>query len=179
MMPRRLPRAGLAVLGLVGLVACGGKQQKPPPVVSRETAQEEVFRIAQTWTSTQVDKSLLSPPSPISMRSSTRVSRLELGSTEGHELLTVDEQFELRQGGQVRCRTRFEHSVRLRWGRKSGEAAVEVTRPAISAERSCDGPSPEGVLREDVKSVLFVLNADQLVAVDPPLEERIYRPTSE
>jgi hypothetical protein len=169
----------LVVLGALCLVACGGKQKKPPPVVSQETAQAEVFRIAQAWTSTQVDKALLSPPSPISMRAGTRTSRLDLGATEGHEQLTVDEQFELRQGGQVRCRTHFEHEVGLRWGRKSGEAAIEVTRPAISATRSCDGPVPEAVLQEGVRSALFVLNADQLVAVDPPLDERIYRPISE
>jgi hypothetical protein len=169
----------LAVLGALCLVACGGEQKTAPPVVSRESAQEEVFRIAQAWTSTQVDKALLSPPSPISMRASTRTSRLDLGATEGREQLTVDEEFELRQGGQVRCRTRFEHEVGLRWGRKSGEAAVEVTRPAISAARSCDGSSPEPVLNEGVRSALFVLNADQLVAVDPPLDERIYRPISE
>ncbi len=79
----------------------------------------------------------------------------------------------------MRCKTRFDHVVRLRWGRKNGEAALEITRPALLANRSCDGMAPEAVLVEVQRRALFVLSADQLVAVDPPLDERIYRPVSE
>lgn len=161
------------------LAACSGKQSTPPPTVGKETAQAEVTRIGRTWTSTQVDKSLLSPPSPISVRATARTSRLELDGPEGRERLAIDETFELRSGGEVHCLTEFEHSVGLVWGRKGGEAAVEVTRPALSAQRRCDGTAPEPALSEGVRRVLLVLRADQLVAVDPPLDDRIYRPISE
>jgi len=172
-------RSVAAALGLSLLAGCGGGQQEAPKTVETETAAAEVARIARTWSSTQIEKSLLSPPSPISVQVSARTSRLELGSQLGREQLAVDEQFELRSGARVHCLTKFDHAVRLRFGRKGGEAAIEVTRPALNARRICDGTPPEAVLSEAQRRVLLVLSADQLVAVDPPLDERIYRPVSE
>lgn len=172
--------ATCALLCAPGLVlGCGGKGNAPPPVVAKETAEAEVLRISRAWTSTQVEKSLLSPPSIVSVRAQTRTSRLELAAKEGTEHLVIAEQFELRTGGRIECETVFDHPVQVRWGRKSGEAAVEVTRPALQARRTCNGTAPEDVLSEPVRTALFVLGADQLVAVEPPLEERIYRPVVE
>jgi hypothetical protein len=171
--------AAAAVLGLSLLAGCGGNQPAAPKTVENETAEAEVTRIARAWSSTQIEKSLLSPPSPISVQVSARTSRIEFGSQGGREQLTVDEQFELRTGGRVHCLTRFDHTVGLRFGRKGGEAAIEVTRPPLRARRNCDGSAPEATLSEGQRRVLLVLSADQLVAVDPPLDERIYRPVSE
>jgi len=173
-------RCGLLPLGLLVLgSACGGNQGERPVTVAKESAEAEVTRISTVWISTEVEKSLLSPPSPISVRAQTRTSRLELEAGAGHEELSIDEQFDLRTGGTVRCRTRFEHTVNLRWGRKSGEAALEITRPALAAARSCDGAPPESTLSEPERRALFVLGSDQLTAVEPALDERIYRPAAE
>jgi hypothetical protein len=179
--PCRAARKSTPAWMLVPLVAlaCGGSKTTPPPAVGRETAEAEVTRIARTWTSTQVERSILSPPSPISVRRATRTSRLVFGSDAAQETLVVSEQFDLRAGGTIRCQTNFEHAVRLRWGRKSGEAAVEITRPPLAGARSCDGPAPDGALTEPERRALFVLGSDQLGAVEPPLDERIYRPASD
>jgi hypothetical protein len=163
----------------LAMLACGGSKNAPPPTVARETAEAEVTRIAQTWTSTQVERSILSPPSPISLRAATRMSRLEFGSETAQETLVISEQFDLRAGGTIRCKTTFEHAVQLRWGHKSGEAAVEIIRPPLAGTRSCDGPPPDGALTEPERRALFVLGSDQLGAVEPPLDERIYRPASD
>lgn len=175
---RRTSTLAWMLLPFVAL-ACGGSKTTPPPTVARETAEAEVTRISHRWTSTQVERSILSPPSPISVRAATRTSRLEFASGAAQETLVITEQFDLRAGGTVRCQTTFEHAVALRWGRKSGEAAVEITRPPLAGARSCDGPAPDGALTEPERRALFVLGSDQLGAVEPPLDERIYRPASD
>jgi len=169
----------LFALALCALPGCGGKGSGPPPTVAKETAEAEVTRISHRWTSTQVDKALLSPPSPISVRAQTRVSEITFGQGSAEERLVIEEQFELRSGATIRCRTRFEHGLVVRFGRKSGDAAVELTRPALQAGRSCDGPPPEATLLEPERRALLVLQSDQLIAVEPALDERIYRPVSE
>lgn len=167
-----------ALLPLLTL-GCGGSNGAPPKTVERETAEAEVTRISRAWTSTQVERSLLSPPSPISVRAGSRTSVLTFADGRAHEDLVVSEQFDLRAGGTIRCETRFQHAVRIRFGHKSGEPAVEVVRPPLSGTRNCDAPPPEPTLVEPERRALFVLGSDQLVAVEPALDERIYRPKSD
>lgn len=174
-MMRALSWLLLPVLAL----GCGGSSGTPPKTVERETAEAEVTRISRSWTSTQVDRSLLSPPSPISVRAGSRTSIVTFTDGQAHEELVISEQFDLRAGGRIRCETRFRHAVRVRFGHKSGEPAVEVVRPPLAGTRSCDAPPPEPTLVEPERRALFVLGSDQLVAVEPALDERIYRPTSD
>lgn len=172
-------RVAACSLALLLSVACAGRKNTPPPTVATETAEAEVTRISHVWTSTQTEKTLLSPPSSVSVRAQSRTSRVEFGASGAREALVIAERFDLRAGGSVRCETRFEHAIELRWGRKAGDAAVEMTRPPLSGARSCEGTPPEPQLTEPARAALFVLGADQLVAVEPALEERIYRPVSE
>ena len=168
----------LWLLVSLATLACGGSKNAPPPTVARETAEAEVTRIASAWTSTQVERSILSPPSPISVRAATRISHIEFTSGAAHEQLVIKEQFDLRAGGTIQCQTTFEHALEVRWGRKSGEAAVEVIRPPLAGARSCDGTPPDPTLSEPARRALLVLGSDQLAAVEPALDERIYRPVS-
>jgi hypothetical protein len=113
------------------------------------------------------------------MFNNTRTSLLLLSPTAAQEQLTIDETLQLRVGGVVRCTTTIEHQLRVRYGRRQGEAAVEIVRPAIHTPRSCAaGAPPEPMLDEPERRALFVLRADTLVAVEPVLEKRKYLPMS-
>lgn len=159
-------------------LSCGSSDTPPAKTVARETAELEISRISSVWISTEIDKTILSPPSPLSLSASTRTSTLFFEPGAVRETLSVEEVLDLRSGGRVRCRTHFDHEVGFRFGRKEGEAAVELLRPALSSQRGCDGNAPEPVLAEAARRVLLVLRSDQLVAIEPPLDQRVYRPSS-
>lgn len=176
-MQGRQARAGSLLL-LAGCVACAGGQSGPEAPLLKETAADEIQRISSTWSSTEIEKGLLSPPSPISLSTTKRSSVVRLTPDAATEALTIEESLDLRAGGRVRCRTSFDHPLTIRFGRKQGEAAIELERPALSAPRRCDGPHPEPLLSEPARRGLFVLRGDQLIAVDPPRDDRRYRPDS-
>jgi len=158
---------------------CGGGNQKPEPKAARLTAADEILAIASQWSSAVPEQGLMSPPDPVSSFKHTWTSRLTLSKNSGQETLTVDEHVQLRAGGTVDCSTQIKHDVSVRFGHRAGEAAVEIQRPALSTPRTCQGTHPEGVLTQNASAALFVLRADTLVAVDPPLEKRKYLPISE
>jgi hypothetical protein len=168
---------GIAVLCLTQ--ACGAGQEKGGDPVVTQTAADEILRIASRWTAELPEQGLLSAPSPVSMFKNTRTSVLLLTPDGAQEQLTVQETLQLRAGGVVRCATTIEHQLHVRYGRRQGEAAIEIERPAIHSPRSCaDGTPPEPLLDEPKRRALFVLRADTLVAVEPPLEKRKYLPMS-
>lgn len=163
-------------LGVCG-VHCGGKQTKAEPPVTQETAAEEILRIASTWASTSPEQGLLSPPSAISVFKNSRTSTVTLTTTSAHEELTIEENVQLRSGETVQCKTAISHELGVRYGHRQGEAAVELVRPPLSASRVCGaGTHPEPSLDEPERRALFVLRADTLIAVEPPLEKRKYLP---
>lgn len=174
------PLAWAAACFTVACFATGCANSGPPveTPVKRETAADQVLRISSGWTSTEVEKSLLSPPSEISVLTISRKSDVTLAHDSARESLLIEEEVETRSGATIRCQTQFEHPLGLRFGRKSGRAAVELVRPALVGQRRCDSPHPEPTISEPARRALFLLRSDQLVAVEPPLDDRIYRPQS-
>lgn len=160
---------------LLGPLACGPREAAPPPPVVQETPADEILRIGERWLATTKQRGLLSPPSPISVFAVVEESRLTLAREGAREEVLVEEQIELREGGAIRCLTRFEHDLGLKWGRRQGEAAIELRRPAATAPRQCEGGQhPEPILQRPAGAARYVLRSDNLVAVEPPLEDRLY-----
>lgn len=170
--------AWCAALAALALAGCGGQKQESEAPVMMLSASDEILLVGKQWKSALPEKGLLSPPSPISVFETRRVSTLQIAADGAKEELVIEEQITLRAGGVITCRTVFEHDLSLRYGRKQGQAAVELVRPALSAARSCNAPHPDGALSEPTRRALFVLRADNLVAVEPPLEKRKYIPGS-
>jgi len=166
--------AATVALSVSLLNACGGDKKEHVAPVKMQTAAEEVLRIGETWASVTPEKGILSPPSKISVFETHSTSELRLAKEGGTEVLQIAEEIKLRTGEVVRCTTRFEHSVVVRWGRRQGEAAVEITRPQVTGPRNCDGLHPEGPIAQSSKKALFVLRSDNLVAIEPRLDKRVY-----
>lgn len=169
------PAGGLILLSAT-VIGCAGKTEEAQVPVQKETAADEVLRIGDEWESRVIDKGILSPPSKISVFATTTDSKIELSEAGGTEQLVIKEDIELRSGATVQCRTEFSHQLQVQWGRRQGRAAVELTRPALSGRRNCQGMHPEPTLQKDAHRALFVLRSDRLVAVEPPLEDRVYLP---
>lgn len=135
--------------------------------------------MAKFWQSTAHEKSLLSAPSPVSVADVDTESALRFSpdGTGATETLVVRERFELHDGRKFECDSRAELQLGIAWGRRHGEAAVELTRPATVLSRRC---VPEGfadaTLEPAAGPARFVMRGDRLVAVDPPLEKRVYLP---
>jgi hypothetical protein len=166
----------LLIVVALSTASCGGGQEKPPPAIEKETAAGEIIRIGTVWTNATPEKGILSPPSKVSLFRNLRRSELRISENAIVETLTLEEEFQLRDGPVIKCSTHFEHQVGHRWGRKNGEAAVEITRPALNAPRSCDGVHPDGPIAEPARTALFVLRSDSLVAIEPLVDKRTYTP---
>jgi len=158
---------------------CGSAQKQEKTPVARQSSADEILRSSTSWTSGLPEEGILSPPSAISLFKNTWTSVLRLTPTTAHETLTITENLQLRAGGELHCRTTIDHELGIRYGRRKGEAAVELWRPALNLPRSCDGLHPEGDIQKTEARALFVLRADTLVAVEPPLEKRKYLPIAE
>ncbi|HXS16737.1 MAG TPA: hypothetical protein VN764_06095 [Polyangiaceae bacterium] len=165
---------------LLGLTqACGGSQKQDSETVVTQTAADEILRIAADWTADLPEQGLLSAPSVVSMFKNTLTSTLTLTPSAAQERLIIEETLQLRAGGVVRCTTTIEHPLSIRYGRRQGEAAIEIVRPAVHTPRTCSvGTPPEPMLDQPERRALFVLRADTLVPVEPPLEKRKYLPMS-
>ncbi len=166
------------VLGGALALACGGGGGPSETPVRKESPADEVGRIGHEWKATTADQKLMSPPSPLSMQRSQRESTLTLTAQSVREDFVVSEELELRTGQHVHCQTTFSHALKARWGRKNGEAAVELIRPQLQATRNCDGPHPEPVLAEPARRALLVLRSDVLQVVEPATDKRQYLPVS-
>lgn len=159
-----------------GLASCGGKKNEVKQPVEKETSAQEILRLGNLWTNVSSDKGILSPPSKISLFRIHRKSELRIAENMIVEKLAIEEEVQLRDGPIVKCSTEFEHHVGHRWGRNNGEPAVEIVRPALSAERKCNGVHPEGPIAEPAQRALFVLRSDNLVAIEPVVDQRTYIP---
>lgn len=167
---------GVAAASLSAL-ACGPREAAPPPRVAVETPADEILRIGERWVAHSKQRGLLSPPSPISVFVVLEESRLHLFKEGAREEILIDEELELREGGSLRCQTQLETALEIKWGRREGEAAIEVHRPAQRAARRCvGGQHPEPFLERPASAARYVLRSDNLVGVEPPREDRVYTP---
>lgn len=157
-------------------VSCGPSKDAERPQVKVESVADEVLRIGETWSSAHTEKGILSPPSKVSVFTTLVRSEITLKEHGASEVLVIQEEVTLRAGGTVACETRFEHPLRLKWGRRQGEAAVKLSRPAFQGPRECNGLHPEPMISRDEVEALFVLRSDELIPIEPPLEKRKYIP---
>ena len=147
--------------------------------VRHETPAEAIHRIGELWESKSISKGLRSEPSKLAMFETRMVSRIRVvpGRDWSVDALEVAEVFEMRSGLRYECRAKGDVTVKLVFGRRHGEPAVEMRRPATRLARVCnppDYPEPEVELPEVVGR--FKLSGDQLIGYDPPLEKRVYLP---
>lgn len=177
-MTRRYFRPAFALLAAASLLGCAGNKREVEAPVRQETPADEIRRVSNEWVYTAPTQGLLSPPSPISVFHTITRSVVTFRGEEAHEELTIWEDLELRSGGTVRCANKFSHPLKVRWGRKNGEPAVEISRPALEGKRTCDGIHPEANFAEPARVARFVLRSDRLVAVEPATDGRTYLPES-
>jgi hypothetical protein len=137
------------------------------------------LRVAKVWQATAHDKSLRSPPSPVSVAEVGTQSTVHF-SPDGKratESLLVSERFEMHDGSEFQCETRGKLELGVSWGRRRGEAAVELARPAVMLARRCTPAGfDDAALEPAAGPARFVKRDDRLVAVEPPLEKRVYLP---
>lgn len=159
--------------------ACGGGPSPEAPVVVRETPEAQILRIGAVWEARQGGKAFRTKPDPIAVVELETIStlRLESGSEHAEETIAMRETYQMRDGGQYVCLAEGSTRVGVRYGEKSGEPAVEVTRPPLTLTRTCQPPDFADLEAElGSGPARFVLRGDQLVAFDPPLEKRVYLP---
>lgn len=169
-------RTLFSIVLLLGFTACAGPQEEVEAPVATEGAGEELRRVAVVWSSTEPTKGILSPPSPISMFHATTRSVITLSRDQAQEELTIWEELELRSGVTIHCANKFVHPLTVRYGRKHGEAAVEITRPTLRGSRTCDGAHPDPNFNVPRRVARFALRSDRLVAVEPSTDKRVYLP---
>lgn len=164
-----LPWGGLAL-------ACGAGDPPPKPPVARETPADEILRIGSQWTSSRPDQGILSPPAKISMFRSQRKATLSLSPSSASETVVLSEDVELVAGGKVHCQTEFEAPLKARYGRRNGEAAIELSSSDFQVERRCNGAHPDPYLRLSAWRRVLVLRSDQLVVVEPTTDKSVFLP---
>lgn len=175
---RHLVRWGLALALLTAACGGGGGQAKEPE--RRLTAQDEVLKVARVWQALEESRGIRGAPEKIARFETKQRSTLTFrrGHDMAEELLELKELFELRSGATYECRTEIKLPVRVRFGRRQGSPAVELSRPARIARRQCrpgDFPQPEITIAGG--TVRFRLVDEQLVGFAPLSEKRVFLPT--
>ncbi|MEZ4374640.1 MAG: hypothetical protein R3B07_27740 [Polyangiaceae bacterium] len=174
-------RSAALWLCLLALLPCGckKKQCQEAQTVRAETAEDEILRVGARWQATQEARGFESPPSNVSVFN-TRVQSVlvfKAGEQAVVEGLSATEDFELRDGTRIHCEGQLEVHARVFYGRRGGEAAIQLERPRVRIPRRCSGGAPPDAALSLPRSVArFVLRDDQLIAVEPPLEKRVYLP---
>ena len=159
--------------------ACAGDPPEVTAPVQHETPADAIRRVGEAWTATELAKGLRSYPSPIAvyrMQAKSTV-RFTAGKDWTQEHLEIDEAFEMRDGTRYVCRAEGRTRVDLAFGRRHGEPAVQMRRPATRLERACEPPGfPDPEVELPETTARFKLKGDQLVAFEPPVEKRVYLP---
>lgn len=169
----------LALLTGALLGGCKRQTTPEPEAVRAETPADEIMRVGLRWRATEEAKGFNSPPSQIGVFD-TRIQselRFEPGVKYAVESLKAIEDYDMRDGSRVHCEAAAEVKSRLRFGRVGGEAVVQIERPPVRLSRRCSGAgAPPGASDLGRNVARFVLRGDQLVAIEPPLEKRVYLP---
>lgn len=180
---RRLPTRLLALsteaLAILALVACASEPPPPPAPVQQQGPDAEILAIGSVWESRSQENGLRSEPSPVSVFTVNELSSIAFtaGEPSATESLVVSESFRMRDGRTFECHSEGTVGVQVRYFRKSGEPAVQITWPPVQLPRNCAQPGfPEPVMQRGGGSSSFLLRAERLSGFDPPLEKRSYIP---
>jgi hypothetical protein len=166
---------------LAALPSCGGNEPPPLVPIARETAEDQILRLARAWQSTTEEKGFRTAPSRITLFDSQIASTLTFDpkTHTAKESLTFVESFQVTDGSTFKCHAGTTVEDTARFGNHADEAAVEIRRPALRLGRTCDHDGfPEPVLEVPESAARFALRADQLVPILPPNETRTYLPAS-
>ncbi len=175
-MRRRSELGFLLVLALVGCRPRDRDAEAPP---ARLSAEQEVLAIAPVWQALEEEHGARGPNQKISVFDLKQRTTLTLreGQRTAEEKIEVKERFEMKNGAVYECRARGLAKVQVRFGRKAGEAALEVQRPSMLLPRTC-APSdfPERELQLSGGTSRFLLQDERLVGFAPPSERRVFLP---
>jgi hypothetical protein len=144
-----------------------------------EGPEDAILRIAQEWEARHGDRGLLSNPSPMASFDRQVVTRVELqrGSRTAIERVSFTERFVPRQGGELRCSGAFQADVRVTYGSRAGEPALELEWSALEPTRQCDGSAGSlPAFSRPAGKGQFALRSDQLIGVAPVREKRVFLP---
>jgi hypothetical protein len=171
------PRLTLAAATLV--FSCSGAEPAPPSAPAREGPQEAILRIGKVWEASEDENGFRSKPSPIATFHSRVRTRLTLvpGAARAEERVEYEQRFTLQDGRNANCTASQSSTITVAYGIKAGEPGVELAWPSAQVPRKCDVPAlPLPTLERGAGRARFVLRADQLVAVEPPTEKRVFIP---
>lgn len=176
-----MPRWSSAALGafILGLAACGGRDGNAEAPLEKLSAEREVLSIASVWQALEEEHGASGARSKIAVFDLKQRSTLTLfeGQNSAEEKLELKEHFELKNGAVFQCRARGKVRVRVRFGRRNGQPALEVERPSMVMSRRCqpsDFPEPE--IQVAGGTSRFLLQDEQLVGFAPPSEKRVFLP---
>lgn len=176
-MPRRSDRGALCVA--LALLGCGPREQEAEAPQQKLTAEAEVLAISKVWQALEEEHGTRGPAHKVGvfdLKQRTTLTLVE-GQPSGEEKIEIKERFELKNGAVYECRARALSKVRVRFGRKNGEPALEVQRPSLIMARTCQ-PSdfPEREIQLPGSGSRFLLQDEQLVGFAPPSEKRVFLP---
>lgn len=178
-LPARQAKPAAPIIALLALVACASEPPPPPAPVQHQGPDAEILAIGNVWESRSQENGLRSEPSKVSVFTVTELSSIALsaGQPYAEESLTVNETFRMRDGRNFECHSEGTVRVKVRYFRKSGEPAVQITWPPVQLPRNCAQPGfPEPVMQRAGGSSSFLLRSERLSGFDPPLEKRSYIP---
>ena len=179
------------VAAVTGSFGCTGGRDAETPT-ARMSAEQQILSVGRRWQAREQQDGFRASQGPVGQparsaapakqvavfhRTITTSLQLEPGATEAVETFELDERFKLDNGQWYRCQARTTAQVRLRYGKKRGEAALEVSQPERRVTRRCTPPDfPEPVLELPATTSRFRLRGDQLVGFEPVSEKRTFVP---
>ena len=174
----RLSEAAAVFLGFV-LLGCGGQSREAEAPPKKVTAEAEVLGISSVWQALEEAHGTRGPNHKVAvfdLRQRTTLTLRE-GQPSAEEKIEIKERFEMKNRSVYECRARGLVKVRVRFGRKSGEPALEVQRPSTIMARTCmPSDYPEREIQLAGGSSRFRLQDEQLVGFAPINEKRVFLP---
>jgi hypothetical protein len=169
----------LVLAAATSVFSCSGAETAPLSAPAREGPQEAILRIGKVWEASEEENGFRSKPSPIATFHSRVRTRLTLvpGTARAEERVEYDQRFTLQDGRSANCTASQNSTINVAYGVKAGEPGIEIAWPSAHIPRKCDAPAfPLPTLEREAGRSRFVLRADQLVAVEPPTEKRVFIP---
>ena len=180
--PRRAPmrpRIELALLLAITLLDCRPRERAADAPPKKLTAEGEVLAVAPVWQALEEEHGTRGPKHKVAvfdLRQRTTLTLRE-GQPSAEEKIEIKERFEMKNRSVYECRARGLVKVRVRFGRKSGEPALEVQRPSTIMARTCmPSDYPEREIQLAGGSSRFRLQDEQLVGFAPINEKRVFLP---
>jgi hypothetical protein len=169
----------LRAAALVGMVlGCAETASVPPSKPLQERPEEAIISVSRKWEARYSERGLRPSDSPIASYDRQFFSRIELvrQAVSISETLRFTELYVMRSGGQVHCAGQLEFDNAVTFGRKDGEAALELSWPDLEIPRLCDSEEVSEKFVRSAGKAVFALRSDQLVPIAPATERRTFLP---